>query len=166
VPGAADHSQDLVLVGWKEFLDLPDLGIRALKAKVDTGARSSALHVDEIIVLSQEPDGSGELLLRLAPDRRRPEVHQEARVHQIARIPVVDSGGHREIRPLIETTLVLGPVQKRIRLTLTDRSSMLFRMILGRKSLEGSFLVDVGRKYLLGRPRRRRTATPDPEPTS
>lgn len=158
-----DRTQAPVLVGWKEYLDLPDLTIRGLKAKVDTGARSSALHVDEIVVLSEEPDGSGELLLRLAPDRRHPERRQEVRAHQIARIPVVDSGGHREIRPLIETTLVLGPVTKRIRLTLTDRSSMLFRMILGRKSLEGSFLVDVGRKYLLGRPRRRRTAIRDPE---
>ncbi len=153
-----------IVVGWKEYLDLPDLGIHQLKAKVDTGARSSALHVDEITVLEEHPDGSAELLLRLAPDRRHPDRHHETRVHQIARVPVVDSGGHREIRPLIETTVVLGPVVKRIRLTLTDRSSMLFRMILGRKSLEGAFVVDVGRKYLLGRPRRRRAAVREPEP--
>lgn len=152
-----------LVIGWKEYVTLPELGIHRLKAKVDTGARSSALHVDCITVLEEHADGSAELLLRLAPERRHPERLHEVRVRQIARIPVVDSGGHRELRPLIETTLELGPVVKRIRLTLTDRSSMLFRMILGRKSLEGSFFVDVGRKYLLGRPRRRLRDVREPE---
>ncbi|MFN8164384.1 MAG: RimK/LysX family protein [Solirubrobacterales bacterium] len=159
----SDDSAGLVTVGWKEYLHLPELGIRALKAKIDTGARSSALHVDAIHTLEEHADGSAELLLRLAPDRRHPERPHEVQVHQIARVAVIDSGGHREIRPLIETTLRLGPVEKRIRLTLTDRSSMLFRMILGRKSLEGSFVVDVGRKYLLGRPRRRHASVREPE---
>lgn len=150
------------VIGWKEYLDLPELGIHHIKAKVDTGARSSALHVERITVLEERPDGSAELLLCLAPDRRHPDRVQNIRVHQIARIPVTDSGGHREIRPLIETTLVLGPVVKRIRLTLTDRSSMLFRMILGRKALEGTFIVDVGCKYLFGRPRRRSPRAREP----
>jgi hypothetical protein len=64
---------------------------------------------------------------------------------------VRDSGGHPELRPLIETDLVLGPVRKRIRMTLTNRSGMLFRMILGRKALEGDFRVDVAQKYRLRR---------------
>jgi hypothetical protein len=62
---------------------------------------------------------------------------------------VVDSGGHPEVRPVIETEMVLGPVRKKILLTLTNRSGMLFRMILGRKALEGDFRVDVAGKYLL-----------------
>jgi hypothetical protein len=66
----------------------------------------------------------------------------------LRRVTVTDSGGHPEIRPLIATELVLGPVRKQIFLTLTDRSGMLFRMILGRKALEGDFLVDVSQRYL------------------
>jgi hypothetical protein len=60
------------------------------------------------------------------------------------------------VRPVIETLLALGPVRKRIRITLTDRAGMLFRMILGRKALEGDFVVDVARKFVQGRPPRRR----------
>jgi hypothetical protein len=71
---------------------------------------------------------------------------------------VVDSGGHPEVRPVIATELVLGPVRKTILVTLTDRSGMLFRMILGRKALEGDFRVDVSARYLLRKwhPRRPR----------
>lgn len=136
-------------VGWKEYLDLPGLGVFRLKAKVDTGARTSTLHVDSLRVLEVLPDGTERVELSLRPDRRRPDwrVRTEARV--LRRIRVVDSGGHPEVRPVIETELVLGPVRKTILVTLTDRSGMLFRMILGRKALEGDFRVDVARKYLL-----------------
>ncbi len=141
-----------VLIGWKEYVALPDLGVPALKAKVDTGARTSSLHVAELRTLAELPGGEADLEIVLAPDRRRSDRRLTARVRQLARIEVVDSGGHSEIRPLIETRLVLGPVEKRIRVTLTDRSGMLFRMILGRKALEGDFVVDVARKYLHSRP--------------
>ena len=77
------------------------------------------------------------------PDRRRPDWRVPARARVLRRMRVVDSGGHPEVRPVIATEMVLGPVRKRILLTLTDRSGMLFRMILGRKALEGDFRVDV-----------------------
>jgi hypothetical protein len=66
----------------------------------------------------------------------------------LRQVRVVDSGGNAEVRPVIETLLVLGPVRKRVLLTLTDRTGMLFRMLIGRKALEGDFLVDVAGKYL------------------
>jgi hypothetical protein len=135
-------------VGWKEYLDLPELGLFRLKAKVDTGARTSTLHVDSLSVLQVLPDGSELVELVIAPDRRRPELRVQTRARVLRRMRVVDSGGHAEVRPVIETELVLGPVRKRILLTLTDRSGMLFRMILGRKVLEGDFRVDVSGKYL------------------
>lgn len=141
-----------LVIGWTEYLDLPDLGITRLKAKVDTGARTSSLHVAAIRRLSGRDDGEAEIEITMAPDRRRPERLVRARVHQLARIRVTDSGGHSELRPVIETLLVLGPVTKRVRLTLADRSTMLFRMILGRKAIEGAFVVDVSRKYLQPRP--------------
>ena len=145
------------VVGWKEYLALPELGIGRLKAKVDTGARTSTLHVAALRVLVEHRDGTAELELSLPWDRhdRSPGGQtgrvKIARAFMLRRVTVTDSGGHREIRPLIATEMVLGPVRKRILLTLTDRSGMLFRMILGRKALEGDFLVDVARKYLQGK---------------
>lgn len=137
-----------VLIGWKEYLDLPELGIDRLKVKVDTGARTSALHVDRIETPAAG-DEDRRLILHFHDGNDAPRT---ARAHLLEEVRVTDSGGHREVRPVIETTLRLGPVEKRIRLTLTDRSGMLFPMLLGRKALEGDFVVDVGRKYLLGVP--------------
>jgi hypothetical protein len=142
-------------VGWKEYLDLPDLGIARLKAKVDTGARTSTLHVDSLKILDVLPDGSERVEIVLGPDRRRPDLLVRAQARVLRRIRVIDSGGHPEVRPVIETELVLGPVRKRILLTLTNRSGMLFRMILGRKALEGDFRVDVSGKYLFRKWHRR-----------
>jgi hypothetical protein len=141
-----------VVLGWKEYLALPELGIGRLKAKIDTGARTSTLHVAALRILAEHPDGTADLELSLPFDRRRPERILTARALMLRRVTVTDSGGHRETRPLIATELVLGPVRKRIFLTLTDRSGMLFRMILGRMALAGDFLVDVSRQYLLRQP--------------
>lgn len=144
-----------VQIGWKEYLDLPELGIFRLKAKMDTGARTSALHVDSLNVVETLPDGTEIAEVEIGLDRRRPERRVVARVAILGRLRVKDSGGHGELRPWLETEVVLGPVRKRIRLTLTDRSGMLFRMILARKALEGDFVVNTSRKYLL-RPRKSR----------
>jgi hypothetical protein len=145
-PGAGPGG--LLLIGWKEYVDFPEWGIRRVKAKADTGARTSALDVARYAIEHQ----SGRLVARmeLALNRRRPErlVTVEAPVlHQVV---VTSSNGVREERPVVEATVRLGPVQKRIRLTVTNRSGMLFRMLLGREALAGSFVVDVGHKYLLG----------------
>lgn len=148
----SDRSAELPVIGWKEYVALPELSVPSLKAKIDTGARTSALHVAAIRRLTEEVAGEADLEITLAPDRRRPDELVRARVRQLARIRVTDSGGHTDLRPVIETLLVLGPVAKRIRVTLADRSTMLFRMILGRKAVEGEFVVDVSRKYLQPRP--------------
>jgi hypothetical protein len=140
-------------VGWKEYISLPELGIGRLKAKLDTGARTSSLHVESFTSLETLPDGTELAEVTIDTDRRRPESRITARVTVVGRVRVTDSGGHHEVRPVIETEMVLGPVRKRIRVTLTDRSGMLFRMILGRKALEGDFVVDTARKYLLRRSR-------------
>lgn len=126
-----------VVAGWKEYLSLPELGIGRLKAKLDTGARTPSLHVESFTPLETLPDGTEVAEVTIGTDRRRPERTVTARVTVLGRVRVVDSGGHPEVRPVIETELRLGPVRKRIRLTLTDRSGMLFRMILGRKGPGG-----------------------------
>jgi hypothetical protein len=139
------------VVGWKEYLDLPELGVFRLKAKMDTGARTSSLHVESFAVVEVLPDGARIAEVTIATGQRHLERTVTARVKLLGPLRVTDSGGHREVRPLIETEVVLGLVRRRIRLTLTDRSGMLFRMILGRKALEGDFVVDPARKYLLRR---------------
>lgn len=143
------EERGVLQIGWKEYLDLPELGIFRLKAKMDTGARTSALHVDSLNVVETLADGTEIAEVEIGLDRRRPERRVTARVALLGRLRVKDSGGHPELRPYLETEIVLGPVRKRIRLTLTNRSGMLFRMILARKALEGDFVVNTSRKYLL-----------------
>jgi hypothetical protein len=155
-PPRAPAPSPPIRIGWKEYLDLPDLGLRRLKGKIDTGARTSTLHVHDLVYLERPAAGGQAAEVTLAPDRRDVTRLVTARVRVLRHVQVTDSGGHRELRPLIETELVLGPVRKRIYLTLTDRSGMLFRMILGRKAVEGDFCVDPAAKYLLRAWHRRR----------
>lgn len=143
---SAGREPGLVMIGWKEYLDLTDWGIERVKVKVDTGARTSALDALRCD-LEQRPAGLF-ARLELALHRRRPERVDivEAPVREL--VMVTSSSGLREQRPVVETTIRLGPVSKRIRLTITRRAGMLFRMLLGREALAGTFVVDVGRKYL------------------
>jgi hypothetical protein len=146
---------ELLLIGRKERLDFPEWGLLHVRVKVDTGAWSSAL---DVTGYELEHVGPGAMVrLRLNVDHyrsRRREAYGEERGIDV-RAPVVamaavrNSGGQQEVRPVVEALVRLGPVEKRIRLTLTNRSSMRCRMILGRQALAGSFLVDVGSKYLL-----------------
>jgi hypothetical protein len=137
-----------LLIGRKEYLDFPDWGLRRLRVKVDTGAFNSALDVAGYDL--HEVDGVGRVVrLRLALDRRRPERLTVVEVPVLRTVVVSNPGGLREQRPLLEATVRLGPLTRRIRLTVTNRSHMRFRMILGRQALAGSFIVDVSQKYLL-----------------
>ncbi len=159
-PISADSTRSLVSppgtykIGWKEFIGFPEWGLEHIKAKIDTGARTSALDVHSYrISENQEHGWTAEIYLAL--DRRHPERLTIVRAPVLGTITVANSAGMREERPFLETTLRVGPVQKRILVTLTNRSDMLFRMILGRKALEGMFVVDVSQKYLLGKRRPR-----------
>ena len=136
-----------VTVGWKEYVGLPEWNVPRLKAKIDTGARTSAIDVAHY-ELRITPAGAlvADLVLALHP--RRPEQTVVVEVPVLRTVCIRNSGGGCEERPLLETTLRLGPVTKRILLTVTRRASMRFRMLLGRKALEGDFVVDVSRKYL------------------
>jgi hypothetical protein len=137
-----------LLIGWKEFVDFPDWDIRHIKVKMDTGARTSALGVVSYELRQEE--GRGLMAeLRLALRRRRPDQWVTVRTPVLRMVVVSNSGGMKEQRPLIETRLQLGPVIKTVALTVTNRTGMLFPVILGRKALQGDFVVDVSHKYLL-----------------
>jgi hypothetical protein len=137
-----------VVIGWKEWIAFPDWGVRHVKAKIDTGARTSAL--DVISYELRTVAGKGLVAeLRIALNRRRPEKVKIIKVPVLKMIVVSNSSGMREQRPLIETTVCVGLITKRIRMTVTNRAGMRFAVILGRKALENDFLVDVSSKYLL-----------------
>jgi hypothetical protein len=136
-------------LGWREWIALPNLGLPAIKAKVDTGARTSALHAFYV-----EPfrlGGAPWVRFGIHPLRHYPElvVHAEAPV--VDHRQVSDSGGHREGRFVIVTTLRLADREWPAELTLTNRETMLFRMLLGRTAISGRALVDPGRSFLAGR---------------
>jgi hypothetical protein len=136
------------VIGWREWVGLPGLGIDAIKAKVDTGARTSALHA--YYVKPFEKGGKPWVKFGLHPLQQDSltAIDCEALVKDIRM--VTDSGGHKEQRFVIETTLFINGVALPIEVTLTDRENMRFRMLLGRSALKLGFLVDSRRSFLLG----------------
>jgi hypothetical protein len=148
-PGRGQKASRPLLIGWKEYVEFPDWGVGRLKVKIDTGARTSAL---DAVRYDLRAAGAGLVAeLHLALDRKHPDRLTVVHAPVLRMVEVTNSGGAREQRPLIETHIRLGPVTKRVSLTVTRRAGMLFRMLLGRKALEGDFVVDVSQKYLLRR---------------
>jgi hypothetical protein len=138
-----------LVIGWKEYVDFPEWHIRHIKAKVDTGARTSAL---DVLTYELRDTPAGPVVeFRAALRRRRSDAMLVLRLPVVRMALVRNSNGMCEQRPVIETIVRLGPVTKRVQLTLTNRSNMRFRLILGRKALEEDFVVDVSRQYLLSR---------------
>ena len=135
-------------VGWVELVALPGLGVERLKAKIDTGARTSALHVTRMRVVDTTGGPHRRPILEITvPAGRRPTV---VRVTVRSYAMVRDTSGRIERRPVIETALKLGPLQRRITVTLTNRGDMLYPMLVGRTALGPGLLVDPSRRYLLG----------------
>jgi len=137
------------LIGWKEWLVLPDLGIPSLKVKIDTGARTSALHTFSLEEFSSE----GQLMVRFGihPFRKRSDVELFCEAPVVDQRFVKDSGGHAEMRYIIETSVLLGTLLWPIKISLTNRDGMMFRMLLGRTALKDRFIIDPAKAYLIGK---------------
>jgi hypothetical protein len=146
-PSPAPVATPLV-IGRKEYIAFPEWHLRHLRVKVDTGAFSSVLDVAGYDV---ERDEAGRRMARLVLNLNRRDPRRQTVVYAqvLKMVHVTSSTGVRQERPLVEAMVRLGPVEKRIRMTVTNRSCMRSRMLLGREALAGSFLVDVSRKYLL-----------------
>ncbi len=142
---------DKHVVGWTEYVDLPEWGIEGIKAKTDTGARTSALHVDNIRKLK-----SGRIKFDVAIGRKKPFRYKTVTAKVLKRSKVRSSNGLYAERYFVAPLIKIGPFEKRIELSLTSRDDMLFRMLLGRKALEGDLLVDVSKRYPLSKPRKKK----------
>ncbi|MCI0401633.1 MAG: RimK/LysX family protein [Gammaproteobacteria bacterium] len=145
-------SQQKAIIGWREWVALPELGIRRIKAKVDTGARTSALHA---FYLQRFTRDRRELVkFGVHPFQNRSDREIECVAEVLDEREVTDSGGHPEKRLVIKTPINIGMQQWSVELTLTDRDTMQFRMLLGRTAMDGRFIVDPSQSFLMGRPYR------------
>lgn len=147
----------LPVIGWREWVKLPNFGTRSIKAKVDSGARSSALHAHDIIEF--ERGGNSWVRFTTFPVQRNEEHAWEIESQILEFREVRSSNGKSAVRPVIVTPIILMGVRLDVELTLTNRGKMGFRMLLGREAFRNKFLLDVGHSYLGGKPKRKRKKT-------
>jgi hypothetical protein len=133
-------------IGWRERLALPDLGVRRIKAKVDTGARSSSLHAVDIEVYRVHGRSRVRFTLESDPREDRKPVRCDEPLHEMRWIR--SSNGTRELRPVIRTRVALAEERYPIDITLTSRELMGFPMLLGREAVRRRFVIDPGRSFL------------------
>jgi hypothetical protein len=147
--------RELPVVGWREWLALPDLGIRSIKAKLDTGARTSSLHVFDLSTFRR--GGREWVRFGIHPQQRNTRMTARAEAPVLEYRRVKSSSGQATRRPVIITTVILLGREWPIEVTLANRDAMGFRMLLGRQAIRKRFWVDPGRSYYSGRPKRRKT---------
>lgn len=142
-----------ILVGWREWAALPELGIGRIKAKMDTGARTSALHALALERFKRHRRDMVRFEVHPLQRKPRPGVHCEA--HVVDERWVTSSGGHRERRLVIVTPLRMGATTWPIELTLTERANLRFRLLIGRSAMREHLQVDPAVSYLTGKPSHR-----------
>ena len=146
----SDLNGELETLGWCEWVSLPDLGIPNLRAKIDTGAKTSSLHAEEC----EEYIDAGVERVRYTVVTLRGRYRCDSVVH--ARRKVRSSSGHAERRPVVVAECVALGRRWPIELTLTDRTPMRFPMLLGRRAMEGRFVVNPAIAYVGGKPKRKK----------
>lgn len=137
---------DRILIGWREWVALPELGLTHIKAKVDTGARTSALHAFDVQPF--EEDGVRRVRFGMHPLQQRSDIEQYCVADVVDERNVTDSGGHTEARLVIRTPIQIAGQSWPIELTLTSRDNMRFRMLLGRTAMHGRVLVNPDASFL------------------
>lgn len=137
------------VIGWREWAALPDLGVRSIKAKIDTGARSASIHAFDI----EHSKRQGRPMVRftLHPMQRKAQPSITCEAELVEYRTVRNPGGREERRPVIRTPVQIGDQTFAIDLTLARRDTMGFRMLLGRQAIRGRFVVDPGRSFVVGR---------------
>lgn len=143
-------TSSLITVGWREWCSLPELGLSHIKAKIDTGAKTSCLHAFSIETFNKDNENWVRFGMHPIQKNTDSEIFCEAKV--IDEREVTDSGGHLEKRYVISTLLMIDNQQWPIELTLTNRDSMRFRMLLGRSAMINKIIVNPAESYLLDKP--------------
>ena len=146
--------KDLPVIGWREWLKLPDLGVKSIKVKVDTGARSSALHVFDMEAFERDEEDWVRFSIYTSQRSGKSVVESEAKVLEYRSIK--SSSGKASMRPVIITNVTLLDQTFPVELTLANRDEMGFRMLLGRQAMRRRFLVDPSGSYYNGRPKRKK----------
>jgi len=152
---AVEVAAGALCVGWVERVSLPELGLE-MTAKIDTGARTSALHVTRMrTITGLGIDSPRRPLLELTIPRRGKRLRTDLVVRVRVRdfVQIKDSSGRTERRPVIETTLRLGDLKRKVRVTLTDRGDMTYPMLIGRTALGAGIVIDPSRRHLLNAPK-------------
>jgi hypothetical protein len=135
------------VIGWREWVSLPELGVCRIKAKIDTGARTSALHAFSVEILEKSARKKKVCFIIRPHSRHAKKIKCTAELIDIRE--VTDSGGHKEKRCVIKTPIIMGNYCWPIEITLTSRDTMRFKMLLGRTALKQRFIVDPHRSYLM-----------------
>ena len=144
--------KDLPVIGWREWVKLPDLGLKRIKVKVDTGARSSALHAYDVEEFTK--DGEAWVRFNVYPNQRNTQNVVTAESKILEYRMVKNTGGKATKRPVIITNVELLNITWPVELTLANRDEMGFRMLLGREAIRRRMLVDPGGSYYGGKPKR------------
>lgn len=149
-----NSSKALPILGWREWVKIPDLSSRSIKAKIDTGAKSSSIHTSDLETFSK---GNQEYArFKILPLQRSDRRITEAEAEILEYREVKSSNGEVTLRPVISSHISILGMTWSIELTLASRDDMKFRMLLGRDAFRGRFLIDVSRSYLGGRPKRKK----------
>jgi len=148
-------TKEPVIIGWREWIGLPELGVEHIKVKADTGARTSALHVHKIKELEALEEGV-RLRIWIHPRQRSRAGEVVAEVVAHDQRTVTSSVGHRQDRYVITTPVSIGNRVFPIEVSLTNRDVMGFRMLLGRTALRTGFLINPRKSFLLGKPEQRK----------
>lgn len=134
------------IIGWREWVNLPELGINRIKAKVDTGARTSALHAFALHPFVE--NNINKIRFDIHPMQHTTDEVVTCIANVVDKRLVTDSGGHEEERFVIETPLTIAGQTWPIEITLTERENMLFRMLLGRSALRKRFIINPARSFV------------------
>lgn len=137
------------VMGWREWISLPELQVAFIKAKIDTGARTSVLHAEEIKIVRK--NGARFVRFKIYPGQKTKTSAISLRAPLIEKRVIRSSTGHESKRPVIRTMVQLGQLKWPIEITLFDRDVMGFRMLVGRQAIATKFLVDPYHSYLLGK---------------
>lgn len=147
-------SSGFPVIGWREWVGLPEFDVKWIKVKVDTGARSSSLHAFDLRPFKR--DGTDWVRFQIHPVQRKSIKSADVEAPVLEYRSVRSSSGKASVRPVIVTRILLLGQTWPIELTLASRDEMGFRMLLGREAIRGRYLVDAGNSYYAGKPKRKK----------